>query len=118
MFRKHFASLFRRFSRDPIPVRSVGMAWYSESQWPLLLQVSADANQLEKTYSEWLRVAEARYDELVKKGTPVVKIPIDVVDMARWCREMGRKTVDGEGRSLYVTYCLQYPKTAKSALFT
>ena len=69
----------------------MGMGWYSENQWDLLRQVSSDADRLEKTYVDWLRVAEAKYDELTKKGTHVVKVPIDVADMAVWCREMGRK---------------------------
>jgi hypothetical protein len=95
----------------------LGIAWYREDQWPLLLKVSSDANRLEKTYGEWVAHASARYDELLKKGAPVEKIPVDVSDMAAWCRELGRQ-VDGPGRSAYVVYRLEdqkasrlYPKT-------
>jgi hypothetical protein len=111
MFRARFASLFRRLRDKPLPEPIVGLAWYSADQWDLLRQVSADVDRLEKTHAEWLRAAEAKHAELAKKGTHVVKVPMDVADMARWCHEMGRKTVDAEGRALYVTFRLQQPKT-------
>ena len=89
------------------------MAWYAENQWDLLRQISSDADRLEKTYADWRRLAEAKYAELVRKGMPVVKVPIDVPDLGRWCAEMGRTTVDAESRTLYTTFCLQQPKTVQ-----
>ena len=95
-------------SQPPSPV--IAFAWYQENQWPLLLQVSQDRDQLEKTYGEWLNVAQARYDTLVQKGERVKKVTIDVEDLFAWCRELGRQGVDAEGRSLYAVYRLKAEK--------
>jgi len=75
------------------------------------VKFSADASELELTYSHWRRFAEAKYDELIKQGVPIVKVPVDVADMARWCHEMGRP-VNGEGRRLYAAFRLVTPKDA------
>jgi hypothetical protein len=113
MLKKRIASLFSRLRDSRSENQKVGMAWYPEDKWPLLRTVSADANQLEKTYGEWLKVAQARFDALVEKGTRVEKVNVDVEDMAAWCREMGRP-VDGAGRAAYVVYRLQQQKAASS----
>ena len=79
----------------------IGMAWYREDQWHRLLELSVDGDRLEKTYAQWRQAAQARFDELIKKGMPIVKVPVDVEDLSAWCRELGR-VVDGEGRVAYV----------------
>ena len=95
------ASLFRKPAGWMAPESVLGLAWYKEEQWPRLLDVSVDGNRLEKTYEQWRRVAQAKFDELKQKGVNVVKVPVEVEDLASWCREMGR-VVDGEGRVAYV----------------
>ena len=73
----------------------------------MLRQVSSDKDRLEPTYADWLKVAEAHYNELIRQGARVEKVPVDVADMAVWCKELGRRTVDSEGRAAYVTYRLK-----------
>ena len=84
------------------------MAWYAEDQWALLRQVSVDSDKLEPTHAEWLKGAEARYDELKKKGVKVDKVTVDVNDLTAWCREMGRP-VDNESRALYAVFFFKNP---------
>ena len=95
------ASLFRRPEGWNSADGDVGLAWYKEAQWDRLREVSADGDRLEKTYEAWRQLAQARFDELLKKGVRVVKVPVEVEDLASWCRELGR-VVDGEGRVAYV----------------
>jgi hypothetical protein len=112
MLRERIASIIQAFRKSRTVEPRLGIAWYREDQWPQLLEVSLDAQRLEKTYGEWLAHASARYDELLKKGAPVVKVPVDVLDMAAWCRELGRQ-VDGAGRTAYVVYRLEEQKAGR-----
>ncbi len=92
------------------PIRStgpvLGLAWYRREHWAVLREVSVDADRLEKTWDEWLPFAEARFAALQQQGIRVEKIVVDIIDMAKWCREMGRE-VDAPGRAAYVVYRLQ-----------
>jgi len=87
----------------------MGMAWYTEAQWPQLRAISADGPRLEETYAEWVSLAERRFEELKKQGIRVEKVPVDLKDMFAWCRELGRP-VDAQGRAGYVTFLLQQRK--------
>ena len=42
----------------------VALAWYRREQWGLLLAESADADELEKTYDEWLAFASEELRKL------------------------------------------------------
>ncbi len=42
----------------------VGIAWYEAEQWSRLLEISADRDELEETYQEWVRDAERAIKEL------------------------------------------------------
>ena len=107
MIFKRLKSIYRRLKENEVRNPTLGIAWYAPEQWPRLLEVSIDAHHLEKTHGEWLAFAEKQFAELTQKGVPVRKIPVDVVDMAAWCREMGRE-VDGPGRAAYVVWRLEW----------
>jgi len=79
----------------------LGVGWYRENQWPILLQHVPVQEDLHRTYAEWLEEANERMDELVQAGIQAVKIPVDVHEMIRWCRDQG-VALDGKGRSAYV----------------
>jgi hypothetical protein len=78
----------------------VAMAWYRREQWPLLRAMSADADQLEATYDEWLAIATQHVRDLEARGILVQKIEVDAEGLTRWCESEGR-TVDGEARAEY-----------------
>ena len=82
--------------RENIPV-VVGVAWYSPSQWKRLREVSADPNQLEQTHHEWVATYERTTRELAAQGLTVVKAPIAVSELEKWCRERNL-TIDGAAR--------------------
>ncbi len=79
----------------------VGVGWYRENQWDLLLKHAADRDELEATYGEWLEVARKGLDSLTKMGVQFEKIPIDVEELIRWCQEKGC-AVDGSSRSEFI----------------
>ena len=79
----------------------VGVGWYREDQWNLLLEHAADRDKLEETYGEWLEVARKGMKNLTKAEVQFEKIPIDVEELIKWCREKGC-AVDGSSRSEFI----------------
>jgi hypothetical protein len=80
----------------------VGIGWYKENQWELLLKHAVDKADLEPTYADWLEGITEGIDNLSKTGLKVEKIPLDVKKMIKWCKERGYE-FDGESRSVYIT---------------
>jgi len=60
----------RENQRGPSDDRKVvlGVAWYQPKDWPRLLELSADREQLEETHAQWLKVANAHLLELLQNG--------------------------------------------------
>ena len=79
----------------------IGVAWYSPSQWARLREVSADPEQLEQTHREWMAIYERTTRDLAANGLMLRKVPIDVADLEKWCRER-KKPIDGSARAEYV----------------
>lgn len=79
----------------------LGIGWYREDQWPVLLQQAVDREGLSQTYTEWQEHAQKNIENLVDSGIQPVKIPLDVHDMVRWCQGQG-VAFDGKGRSAYI----------------
>ena len=84
----------------------IGVAWYSPSQWARLREVSTDPKQLEQTYQEWMAAYERTTRGLAAKGMLLRKVPIDVAELEKWCRER-KKPIDGEARTEYVLEIVQ-----------
>jgi hypothetical protein len=79
----------------------VGVAWYRPEQWQRLRQISADVEQLEESYYEWLSIASGSFRQLQELGFNMRKVDVDVEDLLEWCKQRGRP-LDGEARSTYV----------------
>ncbi len=79
---------------------AVAMAWYRQEQWALLRAVSADSDQLEATYDEWLVFATRQVRDLESRGIRVQKIEVEVGSLTRWCESESR-VVDGDARAEY-----------------
>jgi hypothetical protein len=78
----------------------IGVAWYRREQWPMLRAMSADADQLEETYDEWVASASRQIRDLESRGIQVRKIDVDVGALTRWCQAQGR-IVDAAARAEY-----------------
>ena len=78
----------------------IGYAWYSRNQWALLKASSADSQDLEPTYDEWLPHATESFEKLKKEGYNIRKVEINVEDLIEWCRSQ-RIPLDGAARSRY-----------------
>ena len=78
----------------------IGIAWYKPEQWQRLLDISADRDNLEDSWAEWARNAEATMRRMSRMGMQLEKVDVDVEDLLRWCQEQGY-AVDGEARAAY-----------------
>ena len=64
----------------------IGVAWFRREEWPRLLEVSADRDQLEETYDEWLQSARQTLLHLRAEGQRVEKVDIGVDELLKWCQ--------------------------------
>jgi hypothetical protein len=86
--------------------RVIGIAWYRPEQWERLRRISSDADELEETYEEWLRVVSQKSAELVIPGVSLRKVDVDVNELLIWCG-MRNLPVDGTSRARFVAEKLQ-----------
>ncbi len=84
----------------------VGVAWYRADQWQRLRSLAADAHVLHDTYAEWEAAAMERLAELRALGMLAQPVPIDIDELAQWCRER-HQAMDGKARSLFVAEKVQ-----------
>ena len=80
----------------------VGVGWYEESQWDLLLKHAVDKEDLEPTYSDYVAGLTESIENLTKIGLKVERIPLDIKQMIKRCKERGY-IFDGESRSVYIS---------------
>ena len=80
----------------------IGVAWYLPEQWDRLREISDDRENLEKTYQEWLAVAENTCAMLAKEGVQAEKVIVDIAELEAWCRSKG-KPITAEARSQFVS---------------
>jgi hypothetical protein len=78
----------------------MAIVWYRPDQWQRVRDVSTDAEELELTYTEWLRLAEERFKEIQSSGLRVEKVDVDSEELIRWCNEHGLEN-NGKARSRY-----------------
>jgi hypothetical protein len=83
-----------------------GVAWYRPEQWARLVEICADADELDDSYEDWFRNATARFAQLTAAGWTLKRVDVDVEELLRWCVVRGR-LVDGQARSAYAAYLLE-----------
>ena len=84
----------------------VGFAWYRPAQWQRVRDISSDADDLEDTYEEWLRLAEQKLAELRAAGLSVEKVDVDSERLILWCNEHGLE-MNAQARSSYAADMLR-----------
>lgn len=77
-----------------------GIAWFRANQWQLLRSLATDADHLEATHEEWVRIAEKTIEDLAKQGVRTQKIDVDVNDLQAWCSAQ-KRPLDSSARAAY-----------------
>jgi hypothetical protein len=91
----------KRRPKWPAPSElSAAIAWYRADQWDRLREISADRDQLDETYAEWVVKAQGVLDHLAGEGLSIDKVEIDLDDLQRWCAERGIP-INGQARASY-----------------
>jgi hypothetical protein len=89
------------------PGRTIGIAWYSSTQWALLKRVAADRADLDDTYAAWEMNALETERMIEETGQSVVRVPIDVTKISSWCRKR-RIPNNSSSRAQYVAQSIQH----------
>lgn len=88
---------------------TLGLAWYRAEQWPRLLEVSSDREELEETHDEWMSGAKKTLRNFLIEGVNAIKVDVDVDDLIRGCKERGFE-IDGSSRATYVAQKVRLPR--------
>lgn len=81
-------------------VQTVGIPWYEEADYPLVLEIMTDRDRLPAQYDVWEAKAEAAERGLQSKGHTTVRVVIDPKTFPAWCRKRGLN-IDSEARRAF-----------------
>jgi hypothetical protein len=82
------------------PIRVVGVTWFREEDYPILLTIFEDANKMPRAWKDWLKGAEEMEQRLKADGHTVERVYIDPDTFPGWCRREGVK-IAREGRNKF-----------------
>ena len=93
----------------------VGFAWYHPEQWQRVRDISADADALEDSCSEWFQLAEEKVKDLQASGLRVEKVDVHSEKLILWCNERGLE-INAQARSRYVAERLSQLERGQSLI--
>jgi hypothetical protein len=99
--------------KDSETAAILGIAWYKREEWSRLLEISADRDELEDTYEEWLHNAEIRLHEMAEAGINPTKVYINLDELQKWCIVQGCP-LDGSARAVFTAEKLRQLDKGKS----
>ena len=85
-------------NKSPMPAAIV---WYRREDYPAILAIMADRQNLSPTYDEWLRRAEQSVKDIEARGYCAMKVHLDPAEFAEYCRAH-MLHIDAAARSQYV----------------
>ena len=77
------------FEDKPLP--AVGAYWIREQDYPALLKIFDDGDNLPRSFKEWLKMAEEMEQGLKAYGHPVLRVHIDPTTFPDWCAAHGTR---------------------------
>jgi hypothetical protein len=83
--------------------KSINMAWFDADEWPKLLAIAADRDNLPDTYEEFAATAGKRFDRLIAQGVQVRKTLISVAELTAAAAQCG-KPVDSNFRAFFAAF--------------
>ena len=101
--------------KDSENAATLGIAWYKREEWSHLLEISADRDELEDTYEEWLHNAETRLHEMAEAGINVMRVYINLDELQDWCIVQGRP-LDGSARAVFTAEKLRQLDKGKTKM--
>lgn len=82
------------------PLKVVGLVWYWRGDYPRILQIMADADELPRTWEKWAHSAEKILSRIAQDGTVVEKVYLDPDAFPQWCEARG-VDLDAKARNTF-----------------
>jgi len=67
------------------PLPAVGAYWIDEADYPAMLKLFDDGNNLPRSWAEWRKIAEETEKGLKAYGHVVERVRIDPATFPEWC---------------------------------
>lgn len=89
-------------SRMPPPSEMpvIGLAWFLKQDYPAILDIMADADQLPVDFEKWLYRSQKVERDRKAQGYRVARAIIDPATFPAWCKDRGLN-VDAAGRMAF-----------------
>jgi hypothetical protein len=81
-------------------LKDVGVTWFREEDYPVLLEIFDDADKMPRTWKEWLKRAEQMEERAKAQGYDTQRVYIDPDSFADWCLREGM-SADSEARQKF-----------------
>jgi hypothetical protein len=79
----------------------MGFAWYRPQDYQHLLDISADAKDLEDSHEKWLASASRAMRKMRREGIQARRVIVDLDELQAWC-ETERIPIDSAARARFV----------------
>jgi len=86
-----------------LPIRAVGMVWYSLEHFDEIKAMMEDGNKLHRTYSEWRLAAEQGERKFRREGNLVVRAHLVPDAFRQFCSERGLN-LNAEARNQFASW--------------
>jgi hypothetical protein len=84
----------------------MGIAWFKAEQWNQLRSISIDKENIDETYSQWLKTTRKSLSKRRLQGMHVHKVLIDVDELQAWCADE-KCPIDADARIRFTQSKLQ-----------
>jgi hypothetical protein len=93
-------------------LKDVGVTWFREEDYPILLEIFDDADKMPGSWNEWLKSAQQMEEWAKAQGYRTQRVYIDPDSFADWCLCEGMGT-DSQGRQKFAldTLAARYANT-------
>lgn len=82
--------------------KSIGLVWYTETEWTKMKKISIDSERLENSFQGWEEMAIKTLADMKSSGIIGTKVFIKAEEFFMWCK-IHSLPVDASSRSRYVS---------------
>ena len=80
----------------------IGIAWFQPESWERLKKIADDRADLDDSYDEWKKNANAALTDIRATGKIVKRVNVDIDELLSWCKAQN-KPVSSASRAQFVS---------------
>ncbi|MAD73210.1 MAG: hypothetical protein CML20_00120 [Rheinheimera sp.] len=80
----------------------IGIAWFQPDSWKRLKRIADDRADLDDSYDEWKKNANAALTDIRATGKIVKRVNVDIDELLSWCKAES-KPVNSASRAQFVS---------------